>query len=45
MKLMSKWVNYGLIILTQVPKNPYCKFYKSVGHNEEECRSFDLMRE
>ena len=29
----------------QVPKNPYCKFCKSVGHNEEECRSYDLMRE
>ena len=29
----------------QVPKNPYYKFYKSVGHNEEECRSFSLMRE
>ena len=29
----------------QVPKNPYCKFCKLVGHNEDECRSFDLMRE
>ena len=29
----------------QVPKNPYCQFYKSVGHNEDECRSYDLMRE
>ena len=29
----------------QVPKNPYCKFCKSVGHNKYECRSFDLMRE
>ena len=25
--------------------NPYYKFCKSVGHNEDECRSFDLMRE
>ena len=29
----------------QVPKNTYCKFCKSVGHNEDECRSYDLMRE
>ena len=29
----------------QVPKNPYCKFYKSAGHNEDECQSFELMRE
>ena len=29
----------------QVPKNSYCKFCKSVGHNEDECRSYDLMRE
>ena len=28
----------------QVPKNPYCQFCKSVGHNEEEFRSYDLMR-
>ena len=26
-------------------KYPYCKFCKSVGHNEDESRSFDLMRE
>ena len=36
---------YLLQRYVQVPKNPYCKFGKSVGHNEEECRSFDLMRE
>ena len=29
----------------QVPKNPYYKFCKSVGHNEDECHSYDLMRE
>ena len=29
----------------QVPKNPYCKFCKSIGHNEDECCSYDLMRE
>ena len=29
----------------QVPKNTYCKFCKSVGHNEDECHSYDLMRE
>ena len=29
----------------QVPKNPYCKFCKFVGHNEDECHSYDLMRE
>ena len=29
----------------QVPKNPYCNFCKFVGHNEEECRIYDLMRE
>ena len=36
---------YLLQRYVQTPKNPYCKFCKSVGHNEEECRSFDLMRE
>ena len=36
---------YLLQRYVQVPKNPYCKFSKSVGHNEDECRSFDLMRE
>ena len=34
---------YLLQRYVQVPKNPYFKFCKSVGHNEEECRSFDLM--
>ena len=29
----------------QVPKNPYCKLCKLVGHNEDECHSLDLMRE
>ena len=28
----------------QVPKNPYFKFYKSVGHNEDECRTYDAYR-
>ena len=36
---------YLLQRYVQVPKNPYCKFCKSVGHNEDECRIFDLMRE
>ena len=36
---------YLLQRYVQVPKNPYFKFYKSVGHNEDECHSFDLMRE
>ena len=36
---------YLLQRYVQVPKNPYCKFCKSVGHNEYECHSFDLMRE
>ena len=36
---------YLLQRYVQVPKNPYCKFCKLVGHNEDECRSFDLMRE
>ena len=34
---------YFLQRYVQVPKNPYCKFCKSVGHNGEECHSFDLM--
>ena len=29
----------------QVPKNPYCNFCKSIGHSEDEFRSYDLMRE
>ena len=36
---------YLLQRYVQFPKNPYCKLCKSVGHNEDECRSFDLMRE
>ena len=28
----------------QGPKNSYCKFCKSVGHNEEECRTYDAYR-
>ena len=36
---------YLLQRYVQVPKNPYCKFCKSVRHNEDECRSYDLMRE
>ena len=36
---------YLLQRYVQVPKNPYCKFCNSVGHNEDECHSFDLMRE
>ena len=36
---------YLLQRYVQVPKNTYCKFCKSVGHNEDECPSFDLMRE
>ena len=33
---------YLLQICVQVPKNPYCKFCKSVGHNEEECPALTL---
>ena len=36
---------YLLHRYVQVPKNPYCNFYKSVVHNKDECRIFDLMRE
>ena len=36
---------YLLQQYVQVPKNPYCNFCKSVVHNEDECRSFDIMRE
>jgi len=36
---------YLLQRYVQSPKNPYCRFCKSVGHTEEDCRSFDLMRE
>jgi len=28
-----------------VVKNPYCKFCKFVGHNENECRSLNFMME
>ena len=36
---------YLLQRYVRIPKNPDCKFCKLVGHNEDECRSFDLMRE
>jgi hypothetical protein len=29
----------------QTPNNIYCTFCKSVGHDEKDCRSFDLMHE
>ena len=28
----------------QGPKNSYCNFFKSVGHNEDECRTYDAYR-
>ena len=28
----------------QGPKNSYCNFCKSVGHNEDECRTYDAYR-
>jgi hypothetical protein len=28
-----------------VPKNAYCTFCKSVGHDDKDCRTMDLMRE
>ncbi len=36
---------YFLQRYVQVAKNPYYKFCKSVGHNEEESCSFNLMME
>jgi hypothetical protein len=28
-----------------VPKSSYCNFLKSVGHDDKDCRTLDLMRE
>jgi hypothetical protein len=28
-----------------IPKSSYCNFYKSVGHNDKDCRTMELMRE
>jgi hypothetical protein len=28
-----------------VPKSSYCNFCKSVGHDDKDCRTMDLMRE
>jgi hypothetical protein len=28
-----------------MPRNLFCNFCKSVGHEEKDCRTFDLMRE
>ena len=41
------WREVALEALEKIEarENQACKFCKSVGHNEEECRSFDLMRE
>ncbi len=36
---------YLLKRYVQVAKNPYCKFCNFMGHNEDECRSFNLMME
>jgi hypothetical protein len=27
------------------PRNLFCNFCKSIGHDEKDCRAFDLMRE
>jgi hypothetical protein len=27
----------------QTPTNLYCTFYKSVGHDEKDCRAYDLL--
>jgi hypothetical protein len=29
----------------QTPKNLYCTFYKSIGHDDRDCRAYDLMHE
>jgi hypothetical protein len=29
----------------QTPTNLYCTFYKSVGHNDRDCRAYDLIHE
>jgi hypothetical protein len=28
-----------------MPRNLFCNFCKSVGHDEKDCHAFDLMRE
>jgi hypothetical protein len=28
-----------------VPKSSYCSFFKSVGHDDKDCRTLELMRE
>jgi hypothetical protein len=28
-----------------MPRNLFCNFCKFVGHDEKDCRAFDLMRE
>jgi hypothetical protein len=28
-----------------VPKNSYCTFCKSVGHDDKDCRTMELMQE
>jgi hypothetical protein len=29
----------------QTPTNIYCTFYKYVGHDEKDCRAYDLLHE
>jgi hypothetical protein len=29
----------------QTPTNIYCTFYKYVGHDEKDCRDYDLLHE
>jgi hypothetical protein len=29
----------------QTPTNLYCTFYKLVGHDDRDCRAYDLMHE
>jgi hypothetical protein len=28
-----------------IPKSSYCNFFKSVGHDDKDCRMMELMRE
>lgn len=36
---------YLLQIYVQTPKNLYCEFCKSIGHDENHCRAYELMME
>jgi hypothetical protein len=49
-EICKKWGHHPTEFLLlqkyqSTPRNLFCKFFKPIGHEEKDCRAFDLMRE